>query len=167
MALYSPKYAEAADDKPHQQTTGWLRRSSHGRVAVGARDQDWVRRIILRLGALYHNRRRLLRACVPTNSQRCNAHKAAKDHRFRPAGWLGNRVVNVLDSVAVGTGFKSQPRRCRVTVLGKLFTPSCPCSRSIEIGSSPLKCCEGNCRPVTQCISVVASTHTLTTLMIL
>ena len=38
-------------------------------------------------------------------------------------GWLGRRVVTVLHSGAEGTGFKSQPRRCRVTVLGKLFTP--------------------------------------------
>ena len=38
-------------------------------------------------------------------------------------GWLGSRVVSVLDSDAEGPGFKSQPRRCRVTVLGKLFTP--------------------------------------------
>jgi len=38
-------------------------------------------------------------------------------------GWLGSRVVRVLDSVAEGPGFKSQQRRCRVTVLGKLFTP--------------------------------------------
>jgi len=37
--------------------------------------------------------------------------------------WLGGRVVSVLDSGAEGPGFKSQPRRCRVTVLGKLFTP--------------------------------------------
>ena len=37
-------------------------------------------------------------------------------------GLLGSRVVSVLDSGAVGPGFKSQPRRCRVTVLGKLFT---------------------------------------------
>ena len=36
--------------------------------------------------------------------------------------WLGSRVVSVLYSGAVGTGFKSQPRRCRLTVLGKLFT---------------------------------------------
>jgi len=28
----------------------------------------------------------------------------------------------VLDSSAEGPGFKSQPQRCRVTVLGKLFT---------------------------------------------
>jgi len=35
-------------------------------------------------------------------------------------------VVSVLDSGAVGPGFKSQPRRCRVTVLGKLFTPIVP-----------------------------------------
>ena len=32
-------------------------------------------------------------------------------------------MVSVLDSVAEGPGFKSQSRRCRVTVLGKLFTP--------------------------------------------
>ena len=38
-------------------------------------------------------------------------------------GWLGSRVVSVLDSVAEGPGFKSQARCCRVTVLGKLFTP--------------------------------------------
>ena len=41
-------------------------------------------------------------------------------------GWLGSRVVSVLDSGAEGHGFKSQPRRCRVTVLGKLFTPIVP-----------------------------------------
>ena len=41
-------------------------------------------------------------------------------------GWLGCRVVSVLDSGAEGPGFKSQPRRCRVTVLGKLFTPIVP-----------------------------------------
>jgi len=30
-------------------------------------------------------------------------------------GWLGSRVVTVLDSGAEGPGFKSQSRRCRVT----------------------------------------------------
>jgi len=40
--------------------------------------------------------------------------------------WLGSRVVSVLDSGAVGSGFKSQSRRCRVTVLGKLFIPIVP-----------------------------------------
>jgi len=40
--------------------------------------------------------------------------------------WLGSRVVSVLDSGAEGLGFKSQSRRCRVTALGKLFTPSVP-----------------------------------------
>ena len=38
-------------------------------------------------------------------------------------GWLGSRVVSVLDSGAERPGFKSQSRRCRVTVSGKLFTP--------------------------------------------
>ena len=40
--------------------------------------------------------------------------------------WLGSRVVGVLDSGAEAPGFKSQPRRCRVAVLGKLFTPIVP-----------------------------------------
>ena len=40
--------------------------------------------------------------------------------------WLGSRVVSVLDSDAEGPGFKSQSQRCRVTVLGKLFTPIVP-----------------------------------------
>ena len=42
------------------------------------------------------------------------------------AVWLGSTVVSVLDLGAEGPGFKSQPRRCRVTVLGKLFTPIVP-----------------------------------------
>jgi len=45
-------------------------------------------------------------------------------------GWggLGSRVVSdsVLDLVAEGPGFKSQPRCYRATVLGKLFTPIVP-----------------------------------------
>jgi len=57
------------------------------------------------------------------------------------------KVVSMLDSGAVGPGFKSQPRRCRVTVLGKLFTPTVPLSSNSKIGSSPLKGCEGNCSP--------------------
>ena len=41
-------------------------------------------------------------------------------------GWLGSRGVSVPDSGAEGPGFRSQPRRCRVTVLGKLFAPIVP-----------------------------------------
>ena len=62
-------------------------------------------------------------------------------------GWLGSRLVSVLDSGAEGPGFKSQSRRCRVTVLGKRSYPSCLYSPSSKIGSSPLKGCGGNCRP--------------------
>ena len=46
--------------------------------------------------------------------------------RYYDCGWLGSRVVSVLDSGAEGPGFKLQPRRCRVTSLGKLFTPIVP-----------------------------------------
>jgi len=38
-------------------------------------------------------------------------------------GSVAEWLVYVLDSGAEGPGFKSQSRRCRVTVLGKLFTP--------------------------------------------
>ena len=41
-------------------------------------------------------------------------------------GWLGSRVVSVLDSGVVGPGFILQPRCCRVTFVGKLFTPVVP-----------------------------------------
>jgi len=40
-----------------------------------------------------------------------------------PLRSLSSRVVSMLDSGVEGPGFKSLPRRCRVTVLGKLFTP--------------------------------------------
>ena len=62
-------------------------------------------------------------------------------------GWLGNRVVSMLDSGAEGPRFKSQPRCCRVTVLVNCSHPSCLCSPTSEICSSPLKGCEGNCGP--------------------
>ena len=63
-------------------------------------------------------------------------------------GWLGSRVVSVLDSGIEGPGFKSQPRRCRVTVLGKLFTPIVHLfTKQQNWYSSPLKGCGGNCRP--------------------
>ena len=46
----------------------------------------------------------------------------------------------MLDSSAVGPGFKLQPRRCRVTVLGKLFTPIVPLFTKQQN-------CGGSCRP--------------------
>jgi len=61
--------------------------------------------------------------------------------------WLGSRVVSVLDSAAEAPGFKSQPRRCRVTVLGKLFTPIVPLFNKQQNYSSRLKGCGGNRGP--------------------
>ena len=49
--------------------------------------------------------------------------------------WLGSRVVSVLDLGAEGPGFESQSRRCRVTVLGKLFAPIVPLFTKQRIGS--------------------------------
>jgi len=62
-------------------------------------------------------------------------------------GWFGSRVISVLDLGAEGPGFISQPRRCRVIVLGKLFTPIVPVFAKQQNGSNSLKGCEGNCRP--------------------
>jgi len=45
---------------------------------------------------------------------------------FAGMGDWNSRVVSVLYSGAVRPGFKSQSRRCRVTVLGKPFTPIVP-----------------------------------------
>ena len=54
-------------------------------------------------------------------------------------GWLGSRVVSVLDSGAEGPGFKSQPRRCRVTVLGKLLTPVVPLHQAAKLVAALLR----------------------------
>jgi len=40
--------------------------------------------------------------------------------------WLGSQVVSMPDAGTEGLGFKSQSQCCRVTVLGKLFTPIVP-----------------------------------------
>jgi len=57
-----------------------------------------------------------------TEQQRCTQFVL----RISIMGWLGSRAVSALDSGAEGPGFKSQSRRCRLTVLGKLFTPIVP-----------------------------------------
>jgi len=67
-------------------------------------------------------------------------HRANYYYYYYYYGWLGSRVVSVLDSGAEGPGYKSQPRRCRVTVLGKLFTHIVPLfTKQKKTGSSPLK----------------------------
>ena len=52
-------------------------------------------------------------------------------------GWLSSQVVSVLDSGTEGPGFKSQSRHCRVTVLGKLFTPIVPLFTKQQNWSQP------------------------------
>jgi len=47
-------------------------------------------------------------------------------HVYSPVNGSLIEGVSVLESGAEGPGFKSQSRRCRVTVLGKLFTPIVP-----------------------------------------
>jgi len=45
----------------------------------------------------------------------------------------------VLDSGAEGPGFKSQPRRCPVTVLGKLFTPTASVHQAAKLVAALLR----------------------------
>jgi len=71
------------------------------------------------------NRQRKTRARIEGFVRGC-LRETGSCHCVLYAGWLGSRVVSVPDSAAVGPGFKSQPRRCRVTGLGKLFTPVVP-----------------------------------------
>jgi len=53
--------------------------------------------------------------------------------------YSASRIVSVLDAGAEGPGFKSQPRRCRVTVLGKLFTHIVPLFTKQELVAALLK----------------------------
>ena len=54
-------------------------------------------------------------------------------------GWLGSRMVSMLDLGAQGPGFKSQPRRCRVTVLGKPFTHCASVHQAAKLVAALLK----------------------------
>ena len=45
----------------------------------------------------------------------------------------------MLDSGAEGPGFKSQSRRCQVTVLGRLFTPIVPLYQAAKLVAAVLK----------------------------
>ena len=57
-----------------------------------------------------------------TKSPNLSSDWVGQNHcRIDTVGWLGSRVVSVLDSGAEGLGFKSQSRRCR-----ELLTPIVP-----------------------------------------
>jgi len=59
---------------------------------------------------------RLVGCRYRTDTMIPGANRAISPHRF-VLGWLGSRVVSVLDSGAEGPELKSQPRRClRLTV---------------------------------------------------
>jgi len=67
-----------------------------------------------------------LSSVTNTHTDRPRYSCSNSPHLCYAYGWLGSRVVSVLDSSVVGPRIKSQSRRCRVTVLGKLFTPIVP-----------------------------------------
>jgi len=53
------------------------------------------------------------------------------------SGCLGSVLVGASDWQLDGCKFDSQPPRCRVTTLGKLFTPMCLCRLLLSSGSVP------------------------------
>ena len=68
------------------------------------------------------------------------------------SGWLGSRVVSVLDSGTEGPGFTV------ATLSGNSFRhncshPLCLCSPSSKTGSSPLTGCGSNCRPTARFVT--------------
>ena len=78
---------------------------------------DSMKRSSVRLSVcLYHR---------PTTAAACGGFTAAfhcqhcRNLFHRTLQWLGSRVISELDSGAEGPGFKSQPRRCRVTVTNR------------------------------------------------
>ena len=82
--------------------------------------------LLRRLYPRHRFARMTCRVLGPSLSVQCCSASCSSRHSWQHTvrrGWLSSRVVSVLDSGAEGPGFKSQPRRCRVTVLGKLFIP--------------------------------------------
>ena len=55
----------------------------------------------------------------------CNCNSVVINYR-----WHCGVVVRALDLRSAGREFDSRPLHCRVTTLGKLFTPMCLCSPS-------------------------------------
>jgi len=60
-------------------------------------------------------------------------------HHHRHHVGLGSLVAKALDLQLAGCQFNSRPRRCRVTTLGKLFTPTC-LSRSQWFSDDMIEC---------------------------
>jgi len=98
--------AEVGDNT--QKTYSALRRLSQRRTFSSRRRLDAQAQVQCDRDRRYNGRR----------SDAKNVSKMAcfgKPHSVS-CGWLGSRVISVLDSGAEGPGFKSQSRRCRVTV---------------------------------------------------
>ena len=60
-----------------------------------------------------------------TTSKPTGCHN--NDDNKRLYGWLGSLMVRALDLQLAACEFNSRPQHCRVTTLGKLFTPTCLC----------------------------------------
>ena len=60
-------------------------------------------------------------------------------YKYDDQGWLGSRVVSMMDSGTEGPRCKLLPQRCRVTVLGKLFTPTEPLYQAAKLVAALLR----------------------------
>ena len=68
-------------------------------------------------------------------------------YTIKIVGWLGSRVVSVLDSGADGLGFKSQSRRCRVSLRQTVHTHRASVHQAAKLVAALLEVAGGNCRP--------------------
>ena len=83
-------------------------------------------------------------ACIAVRNVRrlyTATHRSHSDHTVLPK--CRKKCHSCVLTSFFPRGFKLQPRCCRVTVLGKLFTSIVPLFTKQQIGSSSLKGCEG------------------------
>ena len=69
----------------------------------------------------------------------CSAYRRCCKSNAVATRLLSSLVAKALDLQLAGCEFNSRPRRCRVTTLGKLFTPTC-LSRSQWFGDGTIDC---------------------------
>jgi len=73
-------------------------------------------------------------------NQQCQSTKGNKIRQYMyRMWWLSSLVAKALDLQLAGCEFNSQPWRCRVTTLDKLFTPTC-LSRSQWFSDGMIDC---------------------------
>ena len=133
---YRKNFCNTSHVKTHCLYTWYKKHSNHRHLTLPSvllhkASLNYIQCALSIPGWLWANKnastnRNFVTHCNAAEGRMSNRQHAQEIWWSNNAGWLGSRVVSVLDSGAEGPGFKLQPQRCRVTVLGKLFTPIVP-----------------------------------------